>query len=199
MDLPVIERPSSRLSLGDSAVMRQMQKDVTDIKKAVTTILNTLIVQEEVVVESVEDFIPEKIKNQEMMNQLNEQLESDEEFRKKLIMVLAKLKDGGDLPSITRLLMRSMLTNGIMSKYSLTSQRGKTPFKGTRTCKVILRALKRATKNRFPVKDYEFEIAEVLRNAPNCPGGVNFLKTQEDFSSGDDDDSQSVFAVNEEN
>ncbi|XP_052097295.1 uncharacterized protein LOC127732255 [Mytilus californianus] len=82
-DLPVIDRPSSRLSHGDSAVMKQMQKDVTDIKKAVTTILNTLIVQEEVVVESVEDFIPEKIKNQEMMDQLNEQLESDEEFRKK--------------------------------------------------------------------------------------------------------------------
>ncbi|CAC5384268.1 unnamed protein product [Mytilus coruscus] len=110
MDLPVIDRPSSRLSLGDSAVMRQMQKDVTDIKKAVTTILNTLIVQEEVVVESVEDFIPEKIKNQEMMDQLNEQLESDEEFRKKLVRK--------KLTFITKITKKSMQSSRVKKKGS---------------------------------------------------------------------------------
>ncbi|CAC5421811.1 unnamed protein product [Mytilus coruscus] len=73
-----------------------------------------------------------------MMEQLNEKLEGDEEFRKTLIMVLFKLKEGGDLPAITIIVMRSLLANKLMSKFSLTGQRGKIAFKGTRTCKVIL-------------------------------------------------------------
>ena len=40
----------------------------------------------------------------------------------------------------------------------------------------VLEAARKASKNKAKQSDVHFEIGEVLRNAPNMPGGSNFVK-----------------------
>ena len=40
----------------------------------------------------------------------------------------------------------------------------------------VLAAARKASKNKAKQSDVHFEIGEVLRNAPNMPGGSNFVK-----------------------
>ncbi|KAI0241774.1 hypothetical protein LSAT2_018987 [Lamellibrachia satsuma] len=42
----------------------------------------------------------------------------------------------------------------------------------------VLEAARKASKNKAKQSDVHFEIGEVLRNAPNMPGGSNFVKRQ---------------------
>ncbi|XP_052075784.1 uncharacterized protein LOC127713854 [Mytilus californianus] len=156
--------------------MKTMEKQMDTMKLTLDKMAAVILKQEEEIGESLEEVLPEKINTATMMEDLEIRLKEDVEFQKKLITILSKLRGGADLASVVRGQMRSIFTNGLMSRYSLTGQKGKLCFLDTSSCKVILRSIRRATKDRFKIKDIEYEMAEVLRNAPNHPGGANFVK-----------------------
>ncbi|XP_076071521.1 uncharacterized protein LOC143042895 isoform X4 [Mytilus galloprovincialis] len=179
--LPLLKRPG-RKEQGETILsqvldqMKTLESQVESMKLTLDKVAAVILKQDEEVGESLEEVLPEKICTVTMMQELETRLKEDGEFQKKLINILSKLRGGMDLASVVRDQMRSVFTNGLMSKYSLTGQKGKLCFMDTSSCKTILRSIRRATKDRFKIKDLEYEIAEVLRNAPNHPGGANYVK-----------------------
>ncbi|XP_046578930.1 uncharacterized protein LOC124286598 [Haliotis rubra] len=100
----------------------------------------------------------------------------DEESRRKLINSLASLQGGNDAGVICRTLMRALMTNNLMSHYSGTGQKGKLAFIGKPIYRIITSAARKASGKTLAFHDIRSEMLEVLRNAPNKPGGANYVK-----------------------
>lgn len=127
--------------------------------------------------ETLEELLPrgKPMQTADEMKEMEEKLE-DPTIRRGMSIVLASMAGGGSLSQAGRAIMRLLMSNSIMSLYSYRGQKsGNKPFKDTRLCKVVLYAMKRCSKSSSQT-DIRFEVAEVLRNAPNLPGGANHEK-----------------------
>ncbi|XP_061190147.1 uncharacterized protein LOC133198007 [Saccostrea echinata] len=150
------------------AKLDHLQSDMTALRNHMTTA--------DVEVEDIESFLPSqrKLDSSEDIKQLEESL--DESSRKKMITSLASLQGGNDAGEICRTVMRALMTNNAMSQYSGTGQKGKLPFIGTPLYKIILSAARKASKKTLAFQEIKTEVLDVLRNAPNKPGGTNYIK-----------------------
>ena len=54
------------------------------------------------------------------------------------VRALATLQGGNDIGKQCRTIMRALMTNGLMSKFSFFGQKGKLAFKDTAVFKIIL-------------------------------------------------------------
>lgn len=126
---------------------------------------------------SVEDLLPggQPAVTEDDLKKIEESLE-DEVWKRKMINVLVPIATGHDLGKAARAVMRATISNSVMSLYSFRGQKGgKKPFKETTLCRIILKCLRKV----FPgasEKNITFEVGEVLRHAPNKPGGSNYEK-----------------------
>lgn len=134
------------------------------------------------------------------------------------IIALTSLQGGSNAGEITRVIMRSIMTNNCMSQFSGCGQKGKRAFIGTQLYKIVLcmfhafnilngylkfllydkclhtqtyiywhsihynylfflsAAARKASKKSIPFETIKREVLDVLRFAPNQPGGTNYVK-----------------------
>ncbi|KAK6488849.1 hypothetical protein HHUSO_G7786 [Huso huso] len=124
--------------------------------------------------ESIEVVLPEgrKLESTDALQKFDEHLNVN--TRKRMVRILQSIEGGSNLPKICRAIMRSLLTNKVMSMYSVVGQKGKLPFKNLEIAKIIMRTIKKSTLDKFKENEIFYEIGEVLSNAPNQPGGINY-------------------------
>lgn len=108
-------------------------------------------------------------------NRLNTSAEV-EEFQDSLDDDSKKKLGGEHAGDICRAVMRSIMTNNCMSQFSGTGQKGKIAFIGTPLYKIILSAVRKASKKTIPFETIKREVLDVLRFAPHLPGGINYAK-----------------------
>ncbi|XP_069108634.1 uncharacterized protein [Argopecten irradians] len=123
-------------------------------------------------------FLPNgKLDSPQEMGTFSAKFESTES-RKGLVRWLASLQGGEDIGLICRTTMRAFMTNKLMSFYSVKGQKGKLPFNKTTAYSIVLKSVKRACRGKVSLSDVMLEVGDVLRNAPNKPGGINYIKKQ---------------------
>ncbi|PIK45328.1 putative DNA topoisomerase 2-alpha-like isoform X2 [Apostichopus japonicus] len=157
-----------------SSSLKQVTSRLTALETVAAKILSN-VGEEDLDMESLDTVLKARIDSEEAFEEFEVALGEDEGKRKKLVLILASMEKG--VPGkVARAMMRAVMTNGIMSNFSATGQKGgKRPFKDTILCSVILKALRKCIKNGKR-SDFFFEISEVLRNAPNMPGGSNYVR-----------------------
>lgn len=90
----------------------------------------------------------------------------DDSSQKKLIIALTFLQGGSNAGDITRVIMRSIMTNNCMSQFSGCGQKGKRAFIGTQLYKIVLSAARKASKKSIPFETIKREVLDVLRLLP---------------------------------
>ena len=130
--------------------------------------------------EATEDLLPggRKLDTIDDLHTFESQLVDDENSKRKILRVLCTMSSGEDLAKCCRAVMRSMLTNGLMSLFSTRGQKGKLSFNERSLSKLIISAIRKMSGGKHQTNSIVFEIGEVLRNAPNQPGGANYIKKQ---------------------
>ncbi|XP_056003360.1 uncharacterized protein LOC125662062 [Ostrea edulis] len=111
--------------------MEEMQKDIKVLKAA--------LLDED---EKITDIMPRPLSSIEALQQFEEQI--DDALRKRLLNVLASLQGGSDAAKICRKIMRTCMTNGCMSQFSGTGQKGKARFMDTKLFTIVIGAGRKA-------------------------------------------------------
>ncbi|XP_065650341.1 uncharacterized protein LOC136078496 [Hydra vulgaris] len=120
-----------------------------------------------------DDVFPQKMKNEHELRQLEIKLK-DPSFRKKMINYFGSL-GGRYCKDVIRRIMCTTATNQLWSLFSFNGRKGKLSFESCLLCQVVMKACKKIIKDANDQK-IEDEIREVLKHAPNQPGGVNYEK-----------------------
>ncbi|XP_065658487.1 uncharacterized protein LOC136083003 [Hydra vulgaris] len=118
-----------------------------------------------------DDVFPQKMKNEHKLRQLEIKLK-DPSFRKKMINYFGSLVSR-NCKDVIRRIMRTTATNQLWSLFSFNGRKGKLSFESCLLCQVVMKACKKIIKDANDQK-IEDEIREVLKHAPNRPGGVNY-------------------------
>lgn len=136
-----------------------LQQDVAAIK-------SHLIVTVDTHYGTVETLLPqgEKLNSSREVEEFQENL--DDSSQKKLIIALTSLQGGSNAGEITRVIMRSIMTNNCMSQFSGCGQKGKRAFIGTQLYKIVLSAARKASKKSIPFETIKREVLDVLRLLP---------------------------------
>lgn len=115
---------------------------------------------------TVETLLPqgEKLNSSREVEEFQENL--DDSSQKKLIIALTSLQGGSNAGEITRVIMRSIMTNNCMSQFSGCGQKGKRAFIGTQLYKIVLSAARKASKKSIPFETIKREVLDVLRLLP---------------------------------
>ncbi|XP_036380177.1 uncharacterized protein LOC118774789 isoform X2 [Megalops cyprinoides] len=166
------QTPTCCLCLQVMSKLNSLEKSVREIK---ALLLAQRRPQEDDTLEGLEVFLPHgrRLESLEELRDFEESLE-DEERKRRLVQVLASVEGGENVGKICRAVMRSLMSNGLMSSFSARGQKGKLAFKEQPLCDVILRAVRKSSNGECKDSDIMYEIAGVLRNAPNHPGGANY-------------------------
>nr|XP_022307886.1 uncharacterized protein LOC111113885 [Crassostrea virginica] len=171
--------PTSRLERDSETnrdLLRQILSKIELLQNDINSIKNHITSSVDVDVESVDTLLPSgrKLNTSQEIDDFQHSL--DENSKRKLVNALASLKGGSNAGDICRTVMRAIMTNHAMSQYSGTGQKGKLPLIGTEIYKVILSAVRKASKKNIPFEEIKVEVLDVLRNAPNQPGGTNYVQ-----------------------
>ncbi|KAJ8348331.1 hypothetical protein SKAU_G00269200 [Synaphobranchus kaupii] len=171
----------SRMAGSACSLCLQVMAKLTSLEKSVKEIKALLLAQKQPeqddVLDGLEVFLPHsrKLESMEELNEFERVLQG-EECKRRLVQILATMEGGENVGKICRAIMRALMTNGLMSQFSARGQKGKLAFKDRLLCDVILRAVRKSLNGACKDSDIMYEIAGVLRNAPNHPGGTNYHK-----------------------
>ncbi|XP_065640454.1 uncharacterized protein LOC124807504 [Hydra vulgaris] len=119
----------------------------------------------------LDDVFPQKMKNEHELRQLEIMLK-DPSYRKNMINNFGSL-GGRNCKDAIRRIMRTTAANQLWSLFSFNGRKGKLSFESCLLCQVVMKACKKIIKDAN-VQKIEEEIREVLKHAPNQPGGVNY-------------------------
>ncbi|XP_052707614.1 DNA topoisomerase 2-alpha-like isoform X2 [Crassostrea angulata] len=166
---PPRSTPSVAIQLPVISKLDKQQQDITAIK-------NHLISAVDVDLDTIESLLPSgnRLNTSAEVEEFQDSL--DDDSKKKLINAMASLQGGEHAGEICRAVMRSIMTNNCMSQFSGTGQKGKIAFIGTPLYKIILSAVRKASKKTIPFETIKREVLDVLRFAPHLPGGINYAK-----------------------
>ncbi|XP_035289967.1 uncharacterized protein LOC118236055 isoform X2 [Anguilla anguilla] len=171
----------SQTASSTCSVYLQVLSKLSSLEKSVREIKALLLAQkrpqQDDALDGLELFLPHggKLESMEELIELEKMLQV-EEHKRRLVQVLSTMEGGENVGKICRALMRALMTNGLMSQFSARGQKGKLAFKDRLLCDVILKAVRKSSNGDCRDSDIMYEIAGVLRNAPNHPGGTNYHK-----------------------
>lgn len=171
-------RTSATKTLGESIsdLLKQVISKLDKQQQDITAIKNHLISAVDVDLDTIESLLPSgnRLNTSAEVEEFQDSL--DDDSKKKLINAMASLQGGEHAGEICRAVMRSIMTNNCMSQFSGTGQKGKIAFIGTPLYKIILSAVRKASKKTIPFETIKREVLDVLRFAPHLPGGINYAK-----------------------
>ncbi|XP_069192252.1 uncharacterized protein [Procambarus clarkii] len=152
--------------------VNELKSDVNELKSDVKILKATLTTKETDKI--IEDLIPNPIAAEGDLNVLNRKL-AESSFRTKFVLLLTSVR-GSDCATTVRRMMKKIGTNGLWSLYSLKGQKKKLAFLEKQE---LYNVILKSSINAHPqvkVEDVTFQISEVLKHAPNRPGGSRYKK-----------------------
>ncbi|XP_069176351.1 uncharacterized protein [Procambarus clarkii] len=150
--------------------VNELKSDVNELKSDVKILKATLTTKETDKI--IEDLIPNPIAAEGDLNVLNRKL-AESSFRTKFVLLLTSVR-GSDCATTVRRIMKKIGTNGLWSLYSLKGQKKKLAFLEKQE---LYNVILKSSINAHPqvkVEDVTFQISEVLKHAPNRPGGSRY-------------------------
>ncbi|XP_069176989.1 uncharacterized protein [Procambarus clarkii] len=150
--------------------VNELKSDVNELKSDVKILKATLTTKETDKI--IEDLIPNPIAAEGDLNILNRKL-AESSFRTKFVLLLTSVC-GSDCATTVRRMMKKIGTNGLWSLYSLKGQKKKLAFLEKQE---LYNVILKSSINAHPqvkVEDVTFQISEVLKHAPNRPGGSRY-------------------------
>ncbi|XP_069195215.1 uncharacterized protein [Procambarus clarkii] len=121
----------------------------------------------------IEDLIPNPIAAESDLIALNRKLEAESNFRTKFVLLLTSVR-GSDCATTVRRIMKKIGTNGLWSLYSMKGQKKKLAFLQKQELYNVILKSSISAHPHVKEQDVTYQISEVLKHAPNRPGGSRY-------------------------
>ncbi|XP_069195892.1 uncharacterized protein [Procambarus clarkii] len=120
----------------------------------------------------IQDFLPQPLSTPLELENFCSKLRSDNAFRKSLVDVLSML-GGQNMKDYVRRIMQRLGTYPLWSQYSLKGRKRKRVFQDLELFHVIIKVCLNSFSD-CTERDVQFQISEILKSAPNKPGGNRY-------------------------